>query len=489
MRNRTALRDSLGRIGGALRVAVIAVAALYVAYVAVINTLLWTGGLDWLLHELAPVIRLRTGRSYSLWFFRVELRDLRLSAMDSNIHLELEVPRGSVQIRPQQLLSSTFGTSYVRGEGFVFRLRPNYVELPPERRRALPDLIDGTKFGPPSDPEDLWGYDFRGLDIDFDELWISEFRYTGPAHVRGGFSLQPKQEVGMYPSDVLLSGGTLHFGRERDIARPLHARVEVAVPKTRFDAPLEWEKVALRSKLDANVVDADVLRAYTSAPAPWRVAGGPLRTTLDAELRDDRLDARFRTAFDGVSLSKGEVALEGDAILSGRWFGKGSELPAGLLLDGFVDMGHARVRHPDFDVKHWAFRLDFPRLEVKRDPLFVQGPFFASAEDARPLARLLKLPKFPGPFGHFLTLPDLGVVGSLYVTEGARKLRVDRGTSDTIDVRGAVIEVQGAMYGAVLLQADPLSVGVHTSPDGTDVNPWASEAWLDEKLEELPKFP
>lgn len=465
--------------------------ALYVLYVALVNTLLFSGGLAWLLHELAPVLRLECGRSFSLWPFRVELRDLHLSVMDGSLHLEIEVPRGQVQIRGDRLLSSTFQTSHLEGRGLVVRLRPKYDDLDEERRAALPDLPD--KYDPliekETSPDDLWSHALHGLDIELDEIWISEFRHVGFAHVRGGFAISPLRSLAIDPSDVRLSG-ELRFGQERTIAEPWDVRARVHVPKTHFDRPPPWEDIELEARVDAKVKDAGFLRWFFGSPSGPRLQRGALDAEFEVTLERDALGARVRTAWDEAWIhSESLDTWLAQVVLSGTWSGAASGFPAGTLEDGVADVAVASFQHADFTVDGWAFRLDFPKLRFDAAPTVAQGPFYASADDARPVVRMLGISEFPPPLEHFLTLPDLGVRGRLFVTGALQRLDIDRAHSDTIDVRGRWVRVEDASYAAILLTASPLSVGVFTGPDDNGVHLLAGDGWLEKELKKLPPTP
>lgn len=465
--------------------------AVYGAYLVLVNVLLLSGGLGWLLHTLAPALRLETGHSYSLWFFRVELRDLHLSAMTQSFHLELEVPRASVQIRPDQLVSSTFATSHLRGDEFVFRLRPNYASLPEARREALPDLVDASEplIDEPSRPEDLWGYDFRGLDIGFAELWISEFRSRGLARVRGGFRVQPQRSVAVYQTAVEFRQAAVHFGRERTLAERFRLDAQIELPESRFEDGLRWSEARLDAQGEVRGVSLAWLEAYSTGADPWRLSGGPLSAEWQARVQHDQSTAQLEISVAGARVGKGDVSANTAALVSGRWQGKLSELPAGRLLDGVIDAQGVELDHPDADVENWSFRLDFPELTVERGPWSVQGPFFASAEDARPIVRLLGVPDLPPPLARFLQLPDLGVVGFLEVSQEAQAVSIDRATSDSVDITGEVVRVPRATYAALLLEADPLCVGVYSGPEDSGVDLRAGSEWLRKKLRQLPNRP
>lgn len=485
------LRDSARRLRRPLRWLLLTAAALYVAYLLLVNALLFSGGLAWLLHELAPVVRLEAGRSFSLWPFRVEIRDLRLSVMDGSIHLDLEVPRGSVQIRPDQLLRSTFQTSHLEGSGLVLRLRPKYEQLDERRRRALPDLPD--TYDPiiekETRAEDLWGHALHGLDVEFEELWISEFRHLGPAQVRGGFEFRPKRSLAIDESQVRLSG-ELRFGKERTIASPMTLSIQTRVPTTQLDQSPPWKEIDLKVGFDARVTDGGFLGAFIGTSGGPRLEQGVCDAKLDVTLEGDELQARVHTDWERAWISTGALQTRfADAIVSGRWRGSASQLPAGTLEDGVADVAVASFDHEDFRVEGWSFRIDLPKLTVEGSPPGARGPFFAAAKDARPVARMLGIMKLPGPLDDFLTLPDLGVVGRLHVTRGAQELHIDRARSDTIDVQGRWVRLDEASYAAVLLTASPLSIGVFTGPDDSGVNLTAGEDWLEEELRKLPEVP
>src|SRR5690606_34441934 len=165
------------------------------------------------------------------------------------------------------------------------------------------------------------------------------------------------------------------------------------------------------------------------------------------------------------------------------------QLPAGRLEQGVLDVSRVSIRHPDFRVEDWTFRLDVPELTIGSSPHDMHGPFFVAAEDARPVARLLGIQQLPEPLERFLTLPALRIVGRYHATHQGRELHFDRALSETIDVRGRLLQLPDRTHFALLLTADPLSVGVSKTSDEVGVNVLADDEWLQQELDQFPDLP
>jgi hypothetical protein len=108
----------------------------------------------------------------------------------------------------------------------------------------------------PEEIDQLWAVQLDDVDATFDELWILEYRYRGPAEVSGGFALSPLRTLWVGPAQLTLKHGALSAG-EHAISSDftLEAKVTIApvdlpsapglqvlkalTTEVRFDTPLE----------------------------------------------------------------------------------------------------------------------------------------------------------------------------------------------------------------------------------------------------------
>ncbi len=264
-----------------------ALVAVYASYLLVANSLLFAGGLAWLIQRKTPVVRLDTGTSYSLWPGHFVLRDMRLEVSDSNVHLVVEAPRGTLRIVLGDLFHQRFSATSVRGSDYLVWIRPNSRGRSPERTDALPPLSDAPQRDPPTPTSKLWSVSLDDVDVGLRELWGADLLYRGLAAVRGGFSLQPRVRANVRPTELTFSGGTLHRGNH-PLASALRASIHASTPEVEIAAIIpDWRDVSADVSLDAQLEDAGPIGDYFPRLAGLRDGKGPLE--LRASLRKGAL--------------------------------------------------------------------------------------------------------------------------------------------------------------------------------------------------------
>jgi len=273
-------------------------ALLVVSHALVVNVLLWSGALGSLLGSAAGgVLRIDTGRSFSVWPGVVHLRQLHLEVIDSNVHLELEVPVGRANIRLRELLRRRFSAHDVTGEHFVLRLRPRLEGLPERRQAALPPLSEPVAGPSDSTPGYLWPIQIEDTSASYDELWISELRYRGPAHVSGGFELVPQQRITVDPSDVVLGPGVLSYGPDTSVLDVQHLRLQSELRETQAEElGQRWrEQLQVQLELAGRVVDV----AFVSNlfPELEGVSGGAGDLSLQGAAREGQWVGQLRVEY------------------------------------------------------------------------------------------------------------------------------------------------------------------------------------------------
>ncbi len=273
----------------------IVVVAVYASYLLVANSLLFTGGLSRLIQAKTPVVRLDTGTSYSLWPGHFVLRDMHLEVSDSNVHVVVEAPSGSIRVVLGDLLHQRFSATSVRGSEYLVWIRPNSRGQSPERTEALPPLSDAPKREPPTPTSELWSVSLDDVDVGLRELWGGDLRYRGPAAVRGGFSLQPRVRARVRPTTLTFSGGALHRGSHA-LASGLHASIHASTAEVEIAVITpDWRDVSADVSLDAQLDDATAIGAYFPRLAGLRDGKGPLE--LRASIKNGTLVGSTRVKY------------------------------------------------------------------------------------------------------------------------------------------------------------------------------------------------
>ena len=201
---------------------------------------------------------------------------------------------------------------------------------------------------PPAPPGDPWIVVVDDLSVGLvREIWIDSWRWTGAARVTGGLFLRSGIEAEVLPSQLAVSRGTLHWGKET-VSRETTGSVRAALP--RFDTQAYpgnevWKIMSggafLRGTLDglaflapagggprlapggAGTVRARVaLRGgrgsarldVEAAPVVARLGERTVRAAVRANVFARRIDfPGGSVAFDGTRVRLRDVSLEGAA--------------------------------------------------------------------------------------------------------------------------------------------------------------------------------
>ncbi len=210
----------------ALALALASLCALELVYALAANTVLWSGVIQRAVsgdggNDLA------WDRAYSPWPGRVYVKDLGLRVQDDEQQFRLTIERAVVDVVLWELLRKQFRASRVRAEGVGFRYRrkveraaaqePMVAAFPPLDGFASPALLREPPKPLEHEPSmdellSRWSVRIEGVDATIAELWFQQYRYLGPARVRGGFLLAPGRLVWVGPALLELDGGALQAG-------------------------------------------------------------------------------------------------------------------------------------------------------------------------------------------------------------------------------------------------------------------------------------
>jgi hypothetical protein len=165
-------------------------------------------------------------RAYSPWPGRVYVGGLSLRVQDDDQQFRLTIERAVVDVVLWELLFKQFRTSRVRAEAVSFRfLRKVESTKGLERQLAAFPPIEGFESPAITTPlalreaepslKELGGHfalRLDGIEATIAELWFQQYRYQGPAQVRGSFLLRPGLLVQVGPALLELGGGSLQAG-------------------------------------------------------------------------------------------------------------------------------------------------------------------------------------------------------------------------------------------------------------------------------------
>jgi len=202
-------------------VAVLAVLAVELLYLAAMNLFLSTSLFEEVLDGDPSTIDIHFARGWSILPGRIHAEGLSIRGRDSHVEWILRLDRVDFRVSFSALARKQFHVLSARGSGITFRLRqrvaspkaaPEYVaKLPPIA--GLPTLA----FAPDQPPgRDVWSdadwhlwtvhlEDLVAADVR--EIWIDTARFEGKARLAGGFYLKPIRDVAVGPVHVDVTAG------------------------------------------------------------------------------------------------------------------------------------------------------------------------------------------------------------------------------------------------------------------------------------------
>lgn len=141
------------------------------------------------------------------WF---EVRDLRVAGRTPRLRWEVTAARISGAIAPARLLLRELRFEGVRATGLAVRsVRFEAAAAAAGGEGDLP-VVAGLPEGPSPPPRadrPAWSFAFDDVAADeIHEVWVDDWRFTGRARARGGFSVRRRQLAEVAPTTVALAG-------------------------------------------------------------------------------------------------------------------------------------------------------------------------------------------------------------------------------------------------------------------------------------------
>lgn len=282
-----------------LRIALIAVAALYAAYLVAANVILRTHLLRGWVNDGATDVRLMEYSSaWTIWPGRVHVNDFSLRFQDENVQFLLTVDHAVTDIDLLALTKRTFRSTktVASGVSYFIRMKTEDAKGKEVRIAAYPPIsgFENTLIRPEhesvpvSDEQyDSFIIEMHDITATVKELWALEYHYRGEASVAGSFHLKPMRDMWLTPSVLLGDGGTLSIGN-REFVRNAHMKVEVRIDPFDVRGPSGLEifrQIDARLHVEGEATSlAPFGDAYLSPKRDIHFEGGAGSVVADARL-------------------------------------------------------------------------------------------------------------------------------------------------------------------------------------------------------------
>jgi hypothetical protein len=396
------------RLKKAARIAIIAVASTFVAYLVVANALLRFGGVERFVNESTNDAHLTLGRCHTWFPGRIEVRDLRLRFEDQNVQFELSVARASGKMSLLSLVKKRLHFRTLEADGVRFLFRHKVTQVSGNERRLVHfPRIEGFSDPPmlvprpPTDKTKDWAFLLENVEARGVELWFMEYRYTGRADVRGAFELAPGRKLWVGPAHADFHPGELGLGKKRPVARDVRGSLDFRFRETNPDPipGLEiFRQISAKLAFDGKLFDLEAANLYLSDASNTAVRRGAGRLQARVELVDGRFvpdSYVFLRPSEPVHVALPKAALSGSLTTELRAVGR---VPArlsveGSLGDATLNVGTSQPSTPgDVSARVLGARLVTNGADVAT-PWTVEEASFRIEDGKVPELRALSPPK------------------------------------------------------------------------------------------------
>ncbi len=483
------------RTGRAAKVAIAVVVVLLVLATAVLvvpNRLLKSDFLTSRINE-SPESGLLDYESASSRFpGTIQVKNLRFRDRDPKAEWSVELAEANLTYSLVDLLRRRFHVTRVTGNGLVFhaRNRLTRAEAAAPRTRFLPPIAgfpDPPLLSPvpPAKPSTgkPWTLQIENLSVDsVREIWIDDYRYTGKAHLTGGFFLRPKQLAEVYPTELVSETGVLRSGRQvvsDDVRAKIAARLPAWSP-ARFRGSQVLRLVIGNAEARLRLPTAELVNRLIGEPAGTRLEKGSGRLNVKAAVERGVASGVIEYSSRNLALSILDVGMRGRfearMALSGVHL---ETLGGGRLDSGRLNFSDGVLFDPDGTSHSWWGRIDFSRgaFRPKTEALFTTTAT-ARSRDSRPLLRIVGV-KIPGWARKLLDLDEvLTARGSVRIGKGLVEIRRMAARTGKVRVDGDYRAKGSSKYGTFLIDGGLLSVGVGIDPGKTELDVLGPRRWF-----------
>ncbi len=360
----------------------------YLTYLVVINALIVSGAMRFVVNRLAPVhAHFDWSSAYSPWFLRVHTKNLVFRGEDSSVQWEMRFDRANATFALTDFFSKRVHMRDAQASGVQIRIRFKVdaaratpavlAKLPPMPHELAAPIKPAV---PPPEPTDdnyyLWTVQLDDAVADrVHEVWIDSLHYTDDAgDVRGSFFLKPLRVARIPSAEYRATAGTIASGEDvsiRDIRGNVALKLRDYDMRT-LEGGARLERVDAKVDVEAKIVD---LHAFADE---LRGGAGPLQLSVEMVHGAVRPGSRawFRsqdwTATDGAQSASGtsriDARVDGDAVAHAVVETWGASIRHGKETLVKIPVMSIALRSPDTDltkpIERWNASIDVPSGDV-----------------------------------------------------------------------------------------------------------------------------
>jgi hypothetical protein len=446
---------------------------------------------DWLLEQIDgdpdSLFIAFTEPQASLVPGRIRFATLTLRSRDSNVEWEARLEDVTVDVALGALLTRRFHASTVRAAALAFRLRERLTrdEAIPARVARYPRIAGfrdpplGDPREPPAIPGDPWRVVVDDLSVELvREIWIDSWRWTGAARLTGGLFLRSGLEAEVFPSDLVVARGMLHWGEET-VSRETTGSLRAALP--RFDTQAYpgnevWKIMSGAASLRGTLDGLTFLAPAGGGPRLTPGGAGAVRARV--ALRDGRGSARLDADGAAVVVRVGERTARG--AIRANVFARRIDFPGGSVT---FDGTRVRLQHVSLEGAAgapWSGALETRQARLGLADGVLDAHLSARLGDGRPLVALV--PSGPPRWiAGLLDLRDFEASGWLRASPGSLTLSPARAEAGTFSIDADWRQVSARRWGALLVRKGALSLGLGLGAAAPSLHLAGAARWFEEE--------
>jgi hypothetical protein len=485
----------------AVLIAVLAVAGLQLLYLVVLNVALrvapghYTPGN----HEQ---LYIGWERAWTPWYGRFYVRGFHMRFQDPNdVQLQLTVDRAQVEFSMASLVRRRITFRRIRAEGAALRM---VTKVAPEeakrfsRRVAAFPRLDEPGFSPlkqgggpthltQADIDRMWRIELRDTEGALREIWFDEYRYTGPAFVRGELVFEPNKSITLAPTTLRLDGGKLSAGGAV-LASELTAQAEASVPPM-FDLHDRPKRViramTARLRVEANVSSLSAVELYLD---DVKVDGAGV-LNADIVVNEGRIarESHLALGLDRLTVAARNFELSGRGRLDGGAAAKGVGLELTAEVAGTLTSPPVSGERLVMNVRDTSATVSISSRDLLGPPRFLRlhgrvGEVSTANTTALTQQAAKKVPLLAKTL---LGVGPLTASGDVTVTRRHAVVRLDQAKLGSAVVQGVAQRSKGRWTGAAAGIIGGLTVGVQVQDSHAHYEPFVGKDWLHDALKQL----
>ncbi|MBL8956263.1 MAG: hypothetical protein JNK82_36155, partial [Myxococcaceae bacterium] len=249
-----------------LRRVAVGLLALWGLYLLAANVLLNVGVVPGWVNGATHQVHVEWDRAITLWPGQAWVKNFSMQFDDDNeVQMDLNVEDSSVNMSLLAFSRNTFKLTRGRAKGASYRMN---IKVSEEELKKFPARVDAfprvpgyayppikPKERPPKKTQEeidkLFRIELDDVESDMTEVWIGEYHYQGPSHVKGSFAFSPMKELSVGPAHMSFDGGKLTAG-EHVIFPSFEAKVRCTIANADVSGPPERILPALTASLQTN---------------------------------------------------------------------------------------------------------------------------------------------------------------------------------------------------------------------------------------------